>query len=444
MIGLNSHFLLKRRSLPMFGLMLCLANGRSASGQSAPWPVVAWGDSLTQGGYPALAGALFTPPRSIVNRGIGGQSAHAIAARQGARPITVTVAGNTIPARQDTVMSWDFEASSTAWYGIGSAISRSGGRLHAAVTGTPQGAAIALGQTLLQGRMFTVEFDIVVPAGMTVRCSALNTGVWAANNGSGTNGFDVTSSGHYKVALYTGNVNGNPATATTLCFLTSGTAVAGTFSIDNVVLTIPVTASDYAVTITAKNINILTQASTFAGTSAGTLAGVHGIMSTDSSGNWTFTRDTTGPAVSCPAGSLFIPDDATTYKDHTAWIWTGNNGVADEATAAAAKSDIAAMAAWLGHNRYLVGSILTSADHTAERIALLQRLNADLLGLYGNRFVDIYSALRSSGNGSADDNTDIAAGYVPRSLRNDGIHLNAAGNAVAAREMYQAMRRMRW
>lgn len=426
----------------MFGLMLCLANGRSASGQPVPWPVVAWGDSLTQGGYPALAGALFTPSRSIVNRGIGGQSAHAIAARQGARPITVTVAGNIIPARQDRVWAWDFETNATGWYG-GGVTGRTDSKLVTAASATLHGPRVGLGYLVPSGRALTVEFDIAMDTGMNVRVGGLYNGVWGASNGTGTNGYNITSSGHHLVTLYSGSASGMPTMFDTLAFLTT-TPVFGTFSIDNVVLTIPVTASNYAVTITAKNINILTQASTFAGTSAGTLAGVHGIMSTDSSGNWTFTRDTTGPAVSCPAGSFFIPDDATTYKDHTAWIWAGNNGVADEATAAAAKSDIAAMAAWLGHNRYLVGSILTSTDHTAERIALLQRLNADLLGLYGNRFVDIYSALRSSGNGSADDNTDIAAGYVPRSLRNDGIHLNAAGNAVAAREMYQAMRRMRW
>lgn len=426
----------------MFGLMLCLANGRSASGQSVPWPVVAWGDSLTQGGYPALAGALFTPPRSIVNRGIGGQSAHAIAARQGARPITVTVAGNIIPARQDTVMSWDFNTSATGWNAVSSSLSRVDGKLQIAVTGTPQGAAIALGQTLQQGRMFTVEFDITVPPGMTVRCSGLNNGVWAANNGAGINGADITSSGHYKVTLYAGHVNGNPATLTNLCFLTSAAALTGTFSIDNVVLTIP--ANDYAAVVAEKSINILTQAASYTGTVSGTLAGVHGVMTTDSSGNWAFTRNTSGPVVPCPTGSVFIPDDASALRQHTAWIWAGNNGIADTTTAASAKSDISAMIAHLGHNRYLVASVLTSSDYTSERIAVLKQFNADLLDLYGNRFVDIYGALRTAGNGSADDNADISAGYVPRSLRNDPIHLNAAGNTVAAREMYQSMRRMRW
>jgi lysophospholipase L1-like esterase len=66
--------------------------------------VAAWGDSLTAGagatgtGYPLVAANLFTPPRAVANMGIGGQSSTQIAARMNARPISVSVAGDTIPA----------------------------------------------------------------------------------------------------------------------------------------------------------------------------------------------------------------------------------------------------------------------------------------------------------------------------------------------------------
>ncbi|KKB11063.1 hypothetical protein VE25_14890 [Devosia geojensis] len=69
------------------------------------WLVAAWGDSLTAGagstgagGYPSAAAALLTPPRAVANMGIGGQSSTQIAARMNARPISVSVASDTIPA----------------------------------------------------------------------------------------------------------------------------------------------------------------------------------------------------------------------------------------------------------------------------------------------------------------------------------------------------------
>jgi lysophospholipase L1-like esterase len=441
MIGYNSYSL-SRRSMLMFGFTLGCAINRSGPVHSQPLPIVAWGDSLTQGGYPALAGALFSPPRTIVNKGIGGQGTYSIAARQGGRPITVTVSGNAIPARQDWVRSWDFETSTEGWHGNG--ITHSDGKLFSTVTGTPQGMTLDLGRSLAQGRLFTVEFDITVPTGMIVRCSGINSGVWAANNGAGVNGFEVTTSGRYRATLYAGNTGGNPATMPSLGFLTVGASAPGTFAMDKVVMTIPPVAADYAVAITARNNNILTQGGSFAGTSPGTLAGVHGTMTTDSNGNWTFTRDAMGPAVPCPAGSRFIPDEAVSYRDHTAWLWAGNNGIADAATAAAAKADIAAMIAHLGHDRYLVASVIVSSDHPAARVAVLQQMNADLAALYGSRFVDVYGKLRAAGNGSAEDNGDIAAGYIPRSLRTDGIHLNATGNAVTAQAIHEAHQRMGW
>lgn len=67
--------------------------------------IVAWGDSLTAGAgssggcdYPAVAETLFDPPRSVVNMGVGGQTATQIAARQGGVPLQLSVTADTIPA----------------------------------------------------------------------------------------------------------------------------------------------------------------------------------------------------------------------------------------------------------------------------------------------------------------------------------------------------------
>lgn len=415
-----------------------LNSGKSSSATS---PIVAWGDSLTAAGYPAIVGGMFSPARSIANKGLGGQDAYAIAARQGSQPVAVSVTGNSIPARaNETVWSWDFDLVAGGWYGP---VNRNGGKLLVTPTAAPQGASVSLGQTLQNGRQFTVEFDIEIPTGLTVRVSGLSNGVFAANNGTGTNGLNIIASGHYKATLYVGNTSGTPATMDTLSFLMTG-GTPGTFTIDNVVMRLPPATADYAVAVTAKNTNILTSGGVYTGTCVGTLAGVHGTMSTDSAGNWAFTRDTVGVAVPSPAGSRFIPDDAATYRDHTAWIWAGNNGVVTSADAAATLNDIAAMVRYLGHNRYLILSVLTSAAQDAARVTVLQQLNADLATLYGHRFIDVYGALRSAGNGSADDNADIAAGHTPRSLRVDAIHLNATGYGIVAQKVYERMRSEGW
>ena len=49
--------------------------------------------------------------------------------------------------------------------------------------------------------------------------------------------------------------------------------------------------------------------------------------------------------------------------------------------------------------------------------------------------------LQDSGNGSAGDNADIAAGLTPRSLRSDALHLNAAGDAVVFAFVKEALAR---
>ncbi len=399
-------------------------------------PLVAWGDSLTAQGYPAIAGALFSPARTVVNKGLGGQGSYSIAARQGGRPLTVAVAGNNIPARADTVWSWNFEANASGWYGP---VLRNNGKLEITPTGSPSGGSVNLGRSIENGRMFTVEFDIEVPAGMSVRVGGLNAGVWASNNGAGINGYNIPGTGHYKATLYSGSAGGSPATMDVLSFLQVG-GTSAMFKIDNVVLSLPPLASEYAVAVAAKNNNILTSGASFTGTAAGTLAGVHGILSTDASGNWTFTRDTAGAAVACPANSIFTLDDPAIYKNHSAWIWVGTNGVITAADAEATKSDIAAMIAYMGHRRFLVLSALISSSVDAARVAVLQQMNRDLASLYGHQFVDVYSTLRESGNGSAEDNADIAAGYTPRSLRVDTVHLTTAGSTIVAQKVFERMR----
>ena len=77
--------------------------------QMAEGGIVAWGDSLTAGAgatggstggftFPKVAESLFSPPRPVLSQGIGGQSSTQIAARMNGVPLTVSLAGDAIPA----------------------------------------------------------------------------------------------------------------------------------------------------------------------------------------------------------------------------------------------------------------------------------------------------------------------------------------------------------
>lgn len=81
-----------------------------------------------------------------------------------------------------------------------------------------------------------------------------------------------------------------------------------------------------------------------------------------------------------------------------------------------------------------------SADgDTAPQIASIQALNATLASTYGSRYIDVLGWLQAHGDNSANDNADIAAGYTPRSLRFDSLHLNDAGYALVAQKVFSAL-----
>lgn len=112
----------------------------------------------------------------------------------------------------------------------------------------------------------------------------------------------------------------------------------------------------------------------------------------------------------------------------------GTDGAAPDHTVV----DIAAMVEAIGHERYLVGAILSGAGQPDGRIANARAVNATLAETYGERFVDLVAVLAAGADGSADDAADLAAGITPRSLRVDALHLNARGNAIAAKAWHDA------
>lgn len=118
-------------------------------------------------------------------------------------------------------------------------------------------------------------------------------------------------------------------------------------------------------------------------------------------------------------------------------IWAGRNNFADTAQIS---SDITAMINSLGHDRYLVLSVMTNqtqiagtADHT-----LITTYNNTLAAKYGDNYIDVRSYIVSQYNPAlSQDVIDHDNDVTPTSLCADGLHLNAAGYQKVAQRIYQ-------
>lgn len=196
-----------------------------------------------------------------------------------------------------------------------------------------------------------------------------------------------------------------------------------------------------AVAVSAKSVNVLSGSGGYSGSLRGWLAGVEGTMSTDAAGNWSFARALAGAVVPVPANSRFISCWGQYLRGHAAWLWMGRNGAQAGRSVFA---DVADAAASLGHGRYLVGSILPSTADSGPALAQLIVLNGQLAAAHGVRFVDVFEVLKAAANGSPEDAGDIAAGFVPRSLRSDHLHLNDVGYALVAAAFRGAHLAMGW
>lgn len=195
------------------------------------------------------------------------------------------------------------------------------------------------------------------------------------------------------------------------------------------------------VAVTEKSVNVLSGSGSYSGSLKGWLAGIEGTMTTDAGGNWSFVRAAPGPAVTVGANTRFTSAWGHYLRGHTAWLWMGRNGAQAGRTIV---GDIAAAVASLGHSRFLVGGVLPSTADSGAVLAQFNALNGQLASTYGPRFVDLPALLMAAADGSPEDASDVAAGFVPRSLRSDHLHLNDAGYALVARAFHAAHLAMGW
>ena len=199
------------------------------------------------------------------------------------------------------------------------------------------------------------------------------------------------------------------------------------------------------VAISYKNTNILYNGGVYTGTATGTILGVTGIMTTDSSGNWTFTRDESGEEISCPENSLF---EITIEGDYCINIfWMGRNGYQNSESI---MSYLAGAVAFLkGKKRFIVMTVTNgSADderNTGVNYHYFIELNNLIKATYPNNFFDVREMLIENYNPLIpQDVIDFNTDTTPSSLRTDAIHLNAAGNTLLSTKLFDFIKLKGW
>ncbi|EIZ77770.1 phage protein [Novosphingobium sp. Rr 2-17] len=178
--------------------------------------------------------------------------------------------------------------------------------------------------------------------------------------------------------------------------------------------------------------------------------------------DYSIAQDAGGTALNLSGPVLFVPDIAAQLATSDLVIWLGNNygfsGVPNsygDYTNPQLWVDLAAIVAKSAGNRVMIIPIIPSADWAPGSQAMLayQAANARTKSLYPSYWLldttgrDLIQRLQASGDGSTEDNDDIAKGWTPRSLRRradgsyDALHLNAAGDAVVKAFMVEARAR---
>lgn len=147
-----------------------------------------------------------------------------------------------------------------------------------------------------------------------------------------------------------------------------------------------------------------------------------------------------GGKTSSEIKALFLAE--TFDREATTWIWVGRNNYEQ---ADVVVGDVDEMIATLGHDRYLVGSVLNGGYENEAKggggYTRIVALNAALEVRYGDRFVDVRAALMAAAD-PVRDAVDIAADRVPQAFRIDDIHLNDVGYRVVAEAWEQATVRL--
>ena len=174
---------------------------------------------------------------------------------------------------------------------------------------------------------------------------------------------------------------------------------------------------------------------------SGTLSGIYGTV-TFSSGTYTFTRLTSGSAVSVTSAQFVV--DTGTLNNGIIIIWAGRNNIYSSAQVEQVKADISAMVSSLGSNKnYIILSVTNASTETSGTTIYnnIASLNSNLASTYSGHYLDIRSYLINHGltdagiTANAQDITDIGNDTIPTSLHSDSIHFTTAGYTVIAQQV---------
>ncbi|ASR79982.1 minor tail protein [Arthrobacter phage Arcadia] len=185
---------------------------------------------------------------------------------------------------------------------------------------------------------------------------------------------------------------------------------------------------------------------------AGKLAGIPGVIRELTSGNVTFTPDNLG-VYPIPAGSIFIPSDAETYRNRTMTIWSGRNDVGPRTDIQMVIASIRAAIDYVSSDvkRVMVMEVVPSIYDSNDARAYTADLNQAIKSEFFPYWLPIASWLRSEEAASsvgitftANDYSDIALGNSPESFRADSTHLNALGNLAVRNRVYAEAQKRGW
>ncbi len=302
--------------------------------------------------------------------------------------------------------------------------------------GVLRGCELAIAE-ITGGQIIHIAFDIELIEGSgQIHVGGLGApgGSWATTTPGGDPTWAISASGHYELVFTAGNLASTNPSCGAIAFLSSGSPLR--WSLDNVV--IEWGDETPQVEVLYRSVEALHGANGAIGL-RGTLAGVEGTLTTDGGTRQLFTCSHAGDAVAVAYATPFHASDATTGQIQ--WLWAGRNNATTPETVL---SDIAAMAGHVPGGRYLIGAILPSSADTPETRQTIAALNATLAVLYTTRFVDLHAVLSAAANQTTEDQQDIAAGLVPRSLRADALHLNDQGYAIAAAAWVSATTATGW
>lgn len=184
----------------------------------------------------------------------------------------------------------------------------------------------------------------------------------------------------------------------------------------------------------------------------GTLSGVPGNLIRASNNTWSFSRASAGSVVAVPDGTPFYCTEHAGEDDSITVTWVGRNNYAT--AFAEVERDTASFHEWVkpfNKQHIVIGMTTTDAEVIgSNNYIIITGINASLKETYNDCYIDMLDYLVSEGLMDAGitptpgDITDIQNGVIPRSLRSDSTHLNAAGYTVAGKRVFQQLTELGW